>query len=125
MVCYSTALGVYLSYSLQSLVKYFFFKDFVWEREKTQAGGATEGEGEVGSPLSGEPAAVLDPRTQGYDLSQKQTPNQLSHPFGVPAPSIFNSILQMRLSEARKLSQDHMMEEDRRFKHRSSYEPMF
>jgi len=34
-------------------------------RENTQAGAATEGEGEAGFPLSREPDAGLDPRTLG------------------------------------------------------------
>ena len=46
----------------------FFFLDFinlfVRERERAStAGGAAEGEGEAGSPLSKEPNARLDPRT--------------------------------------------------------------
>jgi len=33
--------------------------------ERTQAGGATKGEGEAGSPRSREPDVGLDPRTPG------------------------------------------------------------
>jgi len=35
------------------------------EGKRAQAGGAGEGEGEAGSPLSREPDAGLDPRTLG------------------------------------------------------------
>jgi len=35
------------------------------ERERAQAGGAAEGEGEADSPLSREPDMGLDPRTPG------------------------------------------------------------
>jgi len=35
------------------------------EKEQAQAGGAAEGEGEAGFPLSWEPNVGLDPRTLG------------------------------------------------------------
>jgi len=35
------------------------------EKERAQAGEATEGEGEAGCLLSGEPCAGFDPRTLG------------------------------------------------------------
>jgi len=38
-------------------------------RERAQAGGATEGEGEAGSPLSRDPDTGLHPRTGDHDLS--------------------------------------------------------
>ena len=51
--------------ALSNSTALFFFEDFIYlfdterERENIQAGGAAEGEGEAGSPLS----RKLDPRT--------------------------------------------------------------
>ena len=46
---------------------FLFFKDFVYLFDRAQAGGAAEGEGEAGSPLSREPDEGLtltqDPET--------------------------------------------------------------
>ena len=54
------------------------------EREHERGRGAgAEGEGEVGSLLNREPYAGLDPQIWAHDLSQRQMPNQLSHP-GAP-----------------------------------------
>ena len=60
---------------------FLFFLDFIYlfdrerEPESTRKGRA-EGEGEVGSPLSREPATGPYPRT----LNPRQTLNRLSHP---------------------------------------------
>ena len=43
------------------------------------SGGEAEGARESDFPLSREPDAELDPRTQDHDLSQRQKFNRLSH----------------------------------------------
>ena len=61
----------------RSKLMHNFFKRFLFiylrEREtaseRAQAGGAAEGEGEAGFPLSREPDAGLAPRTPDNDLS--------------------------------------------------------
>lgn len=59
------------------------YKDFIYlrEREKAQAGGWAEGEGEAGSPLSKEPDSGLIPRTpslrQILNWATQVSPNDL------------------------------------------------
>jgi len=47
--------------------KIFFFKDFIYlrEREHKQGKWQAEGEGEAGLTMNREPDAALDPRTPG------------------------------------------------------------
>ena len=51
----------------EALFIFYFLQDFIYlfdrESERTQAGGAAEGEGEAGFPLSKKPDMGLDPRT--------------------------------------------------------------
>ena len=46
-------------------------------------GGGTQGKGEADSPLSGDPDVSLILGPQDHDPSQRQMPNQQSHP-GTP-----------------------------------------
>ena len=66
------------TYSIHLFFKILFT---YYLRDRAQAGGGTGGEGEreTGSPLSREPNAELDPRTQEHDLSRRQTLHRQSH----------------------------------------------
>ena len=67
-----------------TLFIYFFAKIFfiihLKERQRAQAGGEAEGEGEADSPLSWESYAGLHPSSGDYDPSRRQMLNHLSHP---------------------------------------------
>ena len=56
-----------LLFTLNFLKIYLFDR----ERERTQAGGVAEGEGEAGSPMSRDPNSGFQPRTLGSQPEPK------------------------------------------------------
>ena len=57
------ALFLYCNFNYLFVLKYDYL--LIYLRERAQVGGAAEGEGEAGSPLSREPNVGLNPRSLG------------------------------------------------------------